>query len=183
VRGGDHAQKRGKEQSVHERLFRDRGVKISCAHVCELAPNGTMARMSTSYIGSDALTSPVTPLTIPGFDVLNPTSYAETSSGSTANALASTSNTASSTTPTASSTSSTASTSTTGQNPYQQAVATLEQWQYQALTQSLTGNTSDATSALYASAGLNADQFAQLATELQNLGSTPAAGSTVDTTA
>ncbi|HTV92155.1 MAG TPA: hypothetical protein VMG98_05500 [Verrucomicrobiae bacterium] len=134
--------------------------------------------MSTSYIGSSALTSPVTPLTVPGFDVLDPSSYAQTSSGSTANALASTSNAASSTTPATS-----ASTSATAQNPYQQAVATLAQWQYQTLTQSLTGNTSDATAALYASAGLNADQFAKLATELQNLASTPAAGSTVDTAA
>ena len=131
-----------------------------------------MAAMSTSYIGSSALTSPVTPITIPGFDVLDPSSYAEAPSGSTATTLASTSNTAASTTPSAA-----------GQNPYQQAVATLEQWQYQTLTQALTGNTSDATAALYASAGLNADQFAQLATELGNLGSTPAAGSTVDTTA
>ena len=140
-----------------------------------------MAAMSTSYIGSSALNSPVTPITIPGFDVLDPSSYAETSTGSTAGTLASTSNTAASTPSTSTSNSSSA--STTGQNPYQQAVATLEQWQYQTLTQALTGNTSDATSALYASAGLNADQFAQLATELQNLGSTPAAGSTVDTTA
>lgn len=142
-----------------------------------------MALMSTSYIGSDALTSPVTPLTIPGFDVLNPTSYAQSANGSTANSLASTSNTASSTPTTSSAPSTSSSTSTTGQNPYRQAVATLEQWQYQTLTQSLTGDTSDATAALYASAGLNADQFAQLATELQNLGSTPAAGSTIDTTA
>ena len=134
-----------------------------------------MAAMSTSYIGSSALTSPVTPITIPGFDVLDPSSYAETSSGSTANTLASTSNTTSSTT--------SSTTSTAAQNPYQQAVATLAQWQYQTLTQALTGNTSDATAALYASAGLNADQFAKLATELQNLGSTPAAGSTVDTAA
>ena len=122
-----------------------------------------MTRMSTSYIGSDALTNPITPLTIPGFDVLNPTSYAETPSTPTP------------ATPPA--TSSSASSATASQNPYQQAAATLQQWQYQTLTQSLTGNTSDATSALYASAGLNADQFANLATELQKL------GSTIDTTA
>jgi hypothetical protein len=129
--------------------------------------------MSTSYIGSDALTSAVTPLTIPGFDVLNPTSYAETPTTPASTPLPSTSSTSSST----------SSTNPAGQNPYQQAVATLQQWQYQTLTQGLTGNTSDATAALYASAGLNADQFAQLATELQNLGSTPAAGSTIDTVA
>jgi hypothetical protein len=140
--------------------------------------------MSTSYIGSDALTSAVTPLTIPGFDVLNPTSYAESANGTTASSSTTSSPATTSTTPSTSSTSSnTSSTSPTGQNPYQQAVATLQQWQYQTLTQGLTGNTSDATAALYASAGLNADQFAQLATELQNLGTTPAAGSTVDTVA
>jgi hypothetical protein len=140
--------------------------------------------MSTSYIGSDALTSAVTPLTIPGFDVLNPTSYAESANGTTASSSTTSSPATTSTTPSTSSTSSnTSSTSPTGQNPYQQAVATLQQWQYQTLTQCLTGNTSDATAALYASAGLNADQFAQLATELQNLGTTPAAGSTVDTVA
>jgi hypothetical protein len=138
-----------------------------------------MARMSTSYIGSDALNGPITPNVVPGFDVLNPSSYAEAATGVNGTAPA-----ASTPTSTAPSTSSnTSSTSATGQNPYQQAVATLQQWQYQTLTQGLTGNTSDATAALYASAGLNADQFAQLATELQNLGSTPAAGSTVDTTA
>ncbi len=143
-----------------------------------------MAPMSTSYIGSDALTSAVTPLTIPGFDVLNPTSYAESANGTTASSSTTSSPSTTSTTPSTSSTSSnTSSTSATGQNPYQQAVATLQQWQYQTLTQSLTGNTSGATAALYASAGLNADQFAQLATELQNLGSTPAAGSTIDTVA
>jgi hypothetical protein len=143
-----------------------------------------MGRMSTSYIGSDALTSAVTPLTIPGFDVLNPTSYAESANGTTASSSTTNSPSTTSTAPSTSSTSSnTSSTSATGQNPYQQAVATLQQWQYQTLTQGLTGNTSDATAALYASAGLNADQFAQLATELQNLGTTPAAGSTVDTVA
>jgi hypothetical protein len=140
-----------------------------------------MGRMSTSYIGSDALTSAVTPLTIPGFDVLNPTSYAESANGTTASS--STTNSPSTTSTAPSTSSNTSSTSATGQNPYQQAVATLQQWQYQTLTQGLTGNTSDATAALYASAGLNADQFAQLATELQNLGTTPAAGSTVDTVA
>jgi hypothetical protein len=129
-----------------------------------------MTAMSTSYIGSDALTGPVSPVTIPGFDVLQPYSYAETPSTPTPTAPPSTASTSSST-------------SSAGQNPYQQAVATLEQWQYQTLTQALTGNTSDASSALYASAGLNADQFAQLATELQNLGSTPATGSTIDTSA
>jgi hypothetical protein len=138
-----------------------------------------MARMSTSYIGSDALNGPITPNVVPGFDVLNPSSYAEAATGVNGTAPAASTPPSTSTSTTTPSTS----TSSTAQNPYQQAVATLEQWQYQALTQSLTGNTSDATSALYASAGLNADQFAQLATELQNLGSTPAAGSTVDTTA
>jgi len=58
------------------------------------------------------------------------------------------------------------------QNPYQQQLTTLESWQNQVLQESLSGNTADATSALYASAGLSADQFANLAAELQNLGST-----------
>ena len=127
-----------------------------------------MARMSTSYIGADALTAPITPATIPGFDVLNPASYAETPSTPTSTPLPSTS---------------TSSTSSTGQNPYKQALSTLESWQNQVLQQSLFGNTTAAANALYSSAGLNADQFAQLATELANLGSTPATGSTVDTTA
>jgi hypothetical protein len=131
-----------------------------------------MAPMSTSYIGSDALTNPLTPVTIPGFDVLNPASYAQTPSTPTPASLASV--------PSASNSSSTS--SPTGQNPYQQAVATLAQWQYQTLTQALTGNTSDATSALYSSAGLNADQFANLAYELEQLGANQT-GSTVDTTA
>jgi hypothetical protein len=135
-----------------------------------------MARMSTSYIGADALTGPIAPNVVPGFDVLNPTSYAETPTTPTSTPLPSTSSTTSSTTPSTS-------TSSTGQNPYQQAVATLQQWQYQTLAQSLYGDTSGATSALYASAGLNADQFASLATELQNLGTTPATGSTIDTSA
>jgi hypothetical protein len=130
-----------------------------------------MGRMSTSYIGSDALTGPITPITIPGFDVLNPTSYAETPSTPTATSLASVPSTSSSST-----------SSATGQNPYQQAVATLQQWQYQTLTQALTGNTSDATSALYSSAGLNADQFANLAYELEQLGANETGG-TVDTSA
>ncbi len=99
---------------------------------------------------------------VPGFNVLFPSgSYAQTAASS-------------STAPP---------TDASGQNPYQQAVTTLDQWQEQTLAQSLEGNTSGATSALYASAGLNADQFAKLATQLQNLGSTPAAGSTVDTAA
>jgi hypothetical protein len=138
-----------------------------------------MARMSTSYIGSDALTGPITPNVVPGFDVLNPSSYAESAGGVNGTAPPA------STTPPASTSTTTPSSATTstGQNPYQQAVSTLAQWQYQTLTQSLTGNTSNATAALYASAGLNADQFAALATQLQNLGSTPAAGSTVDTLA
>ena len=80
-------------------------------------------------------------------------------------------------TQTSSSGSAAASTDASGQNPYQQAVTTLSQWQNQTLAESLEGNTSDANSALYASAGLNADQFASLATELQNL------GSVIDTTA
>lgn len=115
-----------------------------------------MARMSTSAV--------------PGFDVLQPFSYAETPKTPTSTPLPST-------TPAASSQ------AATGQNPYQQALSTLESWQNQVLQQSLYGNTADATNALYASAGLNADQFASLATELQNLGSTPAAGSTIDTSA
>ncbi len=125
-----------------------------------------MVAMSTSYIGADALTAPITPTTIPGFDVLNPTSYAETPSTPASTPLPPTSPT-----------------SSTGQNPYQQALSTLESWQNQVLQQSLSGNTSAAANALYASAGLNADQFAQLATELQNLDSTPATGTTIDTSA
>jgi hypothetical protein len=135
-----------------------------------------MARMSTSYLGADALTGPITPNVVPGFDVLNPTSYAETPSTPTSTPLPSTSTTTSSTT-------SSTSTSSAGQNPYQQALSTLESWQNQVLQQSLSGNTTDAMNALYSSAGLNADQFAQLASELQNLGSTPATGSTIDTSA
>jgi hypothetical protein len=134
-----------------------------------------MAPMSTSYIGSDALTNPVTPAAVPGFDVLQPYSYAETPSTPTPTTPPSTSSSAPS--------SSSSSTNAAGQNPYQQALSTLESWQSQVLQQSLFGNTADATNALYASAGLNADQFANLATELQNLESTPAAGSTIDTSA
>jgi hypothetical protein len=126
--------------------------------------DATMAAMSTSYIGSDALTAAVSPLPVPGFDVLNPTSYAQTPS------------TPAPATPPSTGSSAT-SAAATGQNPYQQALSTLETWQNQVLQQSLGGNTADATNALYASAGLNADQFASLATELQNL------GSTIDTTA
>jgi len=131
-----------------------------------------MARMSTSYVGSDALTGAVTPIAIPGFDVLNPTSYAETPSTPAGTALASVPSTASN-----------AGGSTDGLNQYQQALANLESWQNQILQASMFGDTTGATNALYASAGLNADQFANLATELQNLGSTPAAGSTVDASA
>ncbi len=101
---------------------------------------------------------------VPGFDVLNPTSYAETPRTPTPTPLPTTSPAASAQ-------------AATGQNPYQQALSTLESWQNEVLQQSLSGNTADATNALYASAGLNADQFANLATELQNL------GSTIDTTA
>jgi hypothetical protein len=128
--------------------------------------------MSTSSIGSDALTQAITPITIPGFDVLQPYSYAPTSPATTP--------ASSSTAP--SSTTSSSSTSSSGQNPYQQAVSTLEQWQYQTLAQALTGDTSDATAALYSSAGLNADQFANLAYELEQLGANETGG-TVDTSA
>lgn len=133
-----------------------------------------MAQMSTSYIGSGALNGAITPITIPGFDVLKPTSYAEQPQTPTSTPLPSTP----STSPSSSSTS-----SSDGLNQYQQALANLEGWQNQVLQASLFGNTAAATNALYASAGLNADQFANLATELQNLGSTPAAGSTIDTSA
>lgn len=107
--------------------------------------------MSTSYIGSDALTSAVTPTTVPGFDLLQSYSYAPSSAAP----VASLSNTSSAT--------------STGQNPYQQQVTTLETWANQYLMQSLSGTPS--LDPLYATAGLNADQFANLATELQNLGS------------
>lgn len=121
--------------------------------------------MSTSGIGSSS--------GVPGFDVLFPSGVPTTNA-----TYATVPSTPTTTTPTT-----TSSTSATGQNPYQQAVSTLEEWQYQTLTQSLTGDTSDATAALYASAGLNADQFAELATELQNLGAAAPAGSAVDTSA
>ena len=133
-----------------------------------------MAPMSTSYIGSDALTQAITPLTIPGFDVLNPYSYAASTANTASNTVASGS--------TPGSSSSTSSSSATGQNPYQQAVSSLEQWQYQTLAQALTGDTSDASAALYSSAGLNVDAFANLAYQLQELGASES-GSTVDTTA
>jgi hypothetical protein len=132
-----------------------------------------MARMSTSYVGSDALTQPITPITIPGFDVLQPYSYAPTSPSTTP---------ASSSTAPTSTTSSSSTSSSAAQNPYQQAVATLEQWQYQTLSQALSGDTSDATAALYSSAGMNADQFANLAYQLEQLGANETGG-TVDTTA
>ena len=145
--------------------------------------------MSTSYIGSSALTSAVTPLTIPGFDVLNPYSYAATTSPAAANTLASTGTAAASTTSSGdpSSTASTSSNSSStpssgGLNQYQQALATLDSWQSQILGQSLEGDLSGATSALYSSAGLSADQFANLATELENL-QTPSTGSIVNTSA
>jgi hypothetical protein len=141
-----------------------------------------MARMSTSYIGSDALTNPVTPLTIPGFDVLDPTSYAPSSGTSAAATLASTSPTQASTTSSPSSSTSSSS-SSDGLNTYQQALANLSQWQAQILQESLFGDTSDATNALYASAGLSADQFANLATELQNIQASGSTGSIVNTTA
>jgi len=134
-----------------------------------------MAPMSSSYIGSDALTaltSPITPIAIPGFDVLNPYSYAASTANTAANTVSSDSGTDSSTD----------SADAGGQNPYQQAVATLQQWQYQTLAQALTGNTTDATNALYSSAGLNADAFANLAYELQELGANESGG-TVDTSA
>jgi hypothetical protein len=136
--------------------------------------------MSTSYIGSDALTSPITPLTVPGFDVLDPTSYAESSTSAASASLATTSPASASTTPSSSSSSGS---SASTLNPYQQSLLSLDNWQAQILGQSLTGNVSDATSALYASAGLNADQFANLTTQLQNLQSAPATGGTLDTSA
>jgi hypothetical protein len=127
-----------------------------------------MAQMSSSYIGSDALTSAVTPITVPGFDVLQPYSYASTSPSTTP---ATSSNAPASTT-----------TSGDGLNQYQQAVANLESWQNQILQASLSGDTSGATSALYASAGLNADEFANLAYQLEQLGANESGG-TVDTSA
>lgn len=109
--------------------------------------------MSTSGIGSG----------VPGFDVLFPggepwASTSASSAGSSSN-------------------------SSGGLNPYQQQLATLEQWQSQILQESLFGDTSGATNALYASAGLSADQFANLATELQNLQSTSPVGNIVNTSA
>jgi hypothetical protein len=116
-------------------------------------------------------------MTVPGFDVLNPTSYAASPSASSNASASSTS----STSPTSSSSSS--SSSTSGLNTYQQSLLSLDNWQAQILEQSLTGDTSGAVSALYASAGLNADQFANLTTALQNLQAVPATGSTVNTSA
>jgi len=113
----------------------------------------TMARMSTSYIGSDALTAPVTS-TVPGFDVLQPSSYAQSVTGVNATTAASMGNTSS---------------ASATQNPYETQVDTLETWANQYLMQSLSGTPS--LDPLYATAGLNADQFASLATQLQNLGS------------
>ncbi len=107
-----------------------------------------MARMTTS--------------SVPGFDVLQPFSYAETPKTPTSTPLPSTSPSTE---------------ALTGENPYQQTLSTLKSWQNEVLQQSLGGNTTDATNALYASAGLSADQFANLATELQSL------GSRIDTTA
>jgi hypothetical protein len=137
--------------------------------------------MSTSYVGSDALTSPVTPITIAGFDVLNPTSYAATSPTQTTASTSSSS--ATSPTQLAASTSS-ASSNTTGQNPYQQAVETLQQWQYETLFEEATsGDDSLAQQGLYASAGLSATSFANLAYQLQQLGANESGSSTVDTSA
>jgi|GEM_PF-4820696 len=120
-----------------------------------------MTPMSTSYIGSDALASPVTPLTIPGFDVLNPTGSAPSS-------------------PTAAPAPAASSPST--ESSYQQTLDNLTSWEYQYLYQSLNGTNADAN-ALYATAGLSVDQFANLATELQALNSSSAPGSTIDTQA
>jgi hypothetical protein len=135
-----------------------------------------MVRMSTSYAGSDALTNSVTPLTIPGFDVLNPAGYAQSSTGSSGSASAASS-------ASSSSTGSSGSSSMDGLNQYQQALANLSQWQAQILQESLFGDTSDATSALYASAGLSADQFANLAAELQNIQASGTTGNIVNTSA
>jgi len=77
---------------------------------------------------------------VPGFNVLNPASYAPS-----------------------------ASSSTSSQNPYTQQVDTLEGWANSYLMQSLSGTPS--LDPLYATAGLTADQFANLAAELSNLGS------------
>jgi hypothetical protein len=124
-----------------------------------------MARMSTSYIGSDALTAPVTS-TVPGFDALQPYSYAEPATGVNGTTAASSSSSTSATPSTSSTSSGSAS---AAQNPYEQQVDTLETWANQYLMQSMSGTPS--LDPLYATAGLNADQFANLATELQNLGS------------
>jgi hypothetical protein len=119
--------------------------------------------MSTSYIGSGALTQTITAPTVAGFDELQPYSYAEPATGVNG-ATAASSTPASSAAP-SSSTSSTAA----AQNPYEQQVDTLQTWANQYLMQSLSGTPS--LDPLYATAGLNADQFADLATQLQNLGS------------
>jgi hypothetical protein len=140
--------------------------------------------MSTSYVGSDALTNPVTPLTVPGFDVLQPSSYAPGASSASSSSSSTSQAGASSTSTSSGATSgSTSGTSSDGLNTYQQALASLSQWQAQILQESLYGDTSGATNALYASAGLSADQFANLATELQNLQATGTTGSIVNTSA
>jgi len=125
-----------------------------------------MAAMSTSYIGSDALAPTITAPTIAGFDVLQPYSYAEPATGVNGATTASSSSAGSTSSPSSASPS-TASSAT--QNPYETQVDTLETWANQYLMQSLSGTPS--LDPLYATAGLNADQFASLATQLQNLGS------------
>ncbi len=115
---------------------------------------------------------------VPGFDVLFPSgSYSTTTPSS--NASSSAPSAASSTSET-SSTPATDSTSaaSTAPNQYEQAIDSLTSWEYQYLYEETFGSSD--SSGLYATAGLSVDAFANLATELQNLGST---GSTIDTQA
>lgn len=111
--------------------------------------------MSTTGIGSG----------VPGFDVLFPGGEPWLNANGGSSSASSSSNASS------------------GLNPYQQQLASLTQWQYQTLQESLFGNEASAQNALYASAGLSADQFANLASELQNIQASGTTGSIVNTTA
>jgi hypothetical protein len=109
---------------------------------------------------------------VPGFDVLFPSgSYSTTTPSSSASSSPSSSSGSDSTTAAA-----------TAPSQYEQALDSLSSWEYQYLYQETFGS-SDSTG-LYATAGLSVDAFANLATELQNLGSNnDSTGSTVDTMA
>jgi hypothetical protein len=157
--------------------------------------------------------APMSVASVPGFDVLFPSgTYSNTTSGSSSSSstsatggTSSSSTSAANTSSSTSSTGSTSSTSSTGSSTstsstsgsdstsaastapsaYEQSLDSLESWEYQYLYENTFG-ASD-SSGLYATAGLSVDQFANLAYELQNLGSssssTSSTGSTIDTSA